>query len=132
MAVLDLYPGLEVEILVDDIPTREYIYISDTIPPPCHVTKYIVARTDARFAIRYTISRDFSLLAGELLASVYCDGNYVESYIARPEDIYCKTGHIITPPDTTVDGVLRKQVFKFGASQNGMCGAFKIFARLNR
>ncbi|PZD22694.1 hypothetical protein A1F96_10917 [Pyrenophora tritici-repentis] len=78
MTVIPVYPGLKVEILVNDNALPEYEDIEDTPSPLNLVTKYIEATTGTEFKIRSMINETFPFPPGDLLLSVSFDGKPVK------------------------------------------------------
>ncbi|PZD35473.1 hypothetical protein A1F97_08633 [Pyrenophora tritici-repentis] len=78
MTVIPVYPGLKVEILVNDNALPEYENIEDTPSPLNLVTKYIEATTGTEFKIRSMINETFPFPPGDLLLSVSFDGKPVK------------------------------------------------------
>ncbi|KAF2278092.1 uncharacterized protein EI97DRAFT_441357 [Westerdykella ornata] len=74
MAVLDSYPGLEVEILVNGTPLQEYVD-PDEEAVPDRVLKYIEATSNATFEIRCRFTSAF-VWKHDLSLDVYTDGRF--------------------------------------------------------
>lgn len=71
MAVLTEVPGLKVEVIVDDEPLKEY---DDEQPaPPKTVSKYVEAKSDARFRICYSFTPPFPN-SRAILVRLFVDG----------------------------------------------------------
>ncbi|KAF2013666.1 hypothetical protein BU24DRAFT_494099 [Aaosphaeria arxii CBS 175.79] len=74
--------GLEVEVLVDSNPAKEFDEKNDEETPERTVTKYIEAVTDAKFEIRYELTNHRYTRHG-VLFELHIDGQKVESCIHR-------------------------------------------------
>ncbi|KAI1510760.1 hypothetical protein Ptr86124_010565 [Pyrenophora tritici-repentis] len=92
MTVIPVYPGLKVEILVNDNALPEYEDIEDTPSPLNLVTKYIEATTGTEFKIRSMINETFPFPPGDLLLSVSFDGKPVKGLNIYSEEFYSNTG----------------------------------------
>ncbi|KAH7125266.1 hypothetical protein B0J11DRAFT_486692 [Dendryphion nanum] len=79
MAILPECPGLEVQIIVNDSPAKEYDD-EDADDPPKTITKYIEAVSDAKFKIQYIFTNRFSCKHGVEVA-FFVDGNCAMSTV---------------------------------------------------
>ncbi|KAI1559325.1 hypothetical protein PtrEW7m1_011928 [Pyrenophora tritici-repentis] len=113
MTVIPVYPGLKVEILVNDNALPEYEDIEDTPSPLNLVTKYIEATTGTEFKIRSMINETFPFPPGDLLLSVSFDGKPVKGLNIYSEEFYSNTGHIYNARTSQVDGMFFEQAFTF-------------------
>jgi hypothetical protein len=86
MAITEDYPGLKVELLVDEKPLTENDddntddKFSDSSIGTDSVTKYVEATTGANFAIQYCCSREFSRRY-DLDLRVYIEGKFATGTI---------------------------------------------------
>jgi protein involved in ribonucleotide reduction len=92
MAVLAEVPGLEVEILVNGQPLREYEDYSAEVPAQT-IERYVEAQSDAQFEIHYTFKAPFPADRPiSMIATI--DGNDVDEPLVRPVELFQENGHI--------------------------------------
>lgn len=89
MAIIPSLPGLEVEVCVNNTPLREY---EDDDPDPSlgratdkSVSRYVEARTDQDFVVRFRIQEDFAGDCPVLAFSTDVDGIHLHSTRLRAE-----------------------------------------------
>jgi len=88
MAVLPFLPGLEVEIIVNDVPLSEYDNDSDTPASPTTITKYVKATSGAHFAIKITLTEAFPFPKGDVQACISLDGRWLMGRIVREAQFF--------------------------------------------
>ena len=71
------HPGLEVEVVVNDVPLKEY---DDEEAPPHTVTKYVESTSGANFKVRYRFTKPFLTTHGVSL-DLSLDGIYMAGSI---------------------------------------------------
>ena len=113
-------PGLNVEIMVDGQPLKEYNDIDEKPSPPNTVTKYIEAQTDANFAVWVRIDETFHFPVGDIGIEASVDGRVLERSRLRAMYMFCPLGTAIfgptveLSPGTNVLHKLRFSVLQFG------------------
>jgi hypothetical protein len=88
-------PGLNVEILVDDQPLEEHDDMDDDLGDPNTITEYVEARSNAYFAARVKMNRDFPFPAGDLEIKTAVDEYYTRCTLIRAGNLYDSSGTII-------------------------------------
>ena len=75
MAILQGFPGLKVQVVVGDLPLREY-KDSENLPKANAVSKYIESITDAEFALRVQFGATFPTNR-DVVVKISMDGNEI-------------------------------------------------------
>jgi len=109
MAVTDKHPGLEVEVVVDGAPLKEYN--DDDSNDQEIVSKYIEAQSGAEFAVRSTFTAPFPRGHGVQIA-VRVDGT-TRRYGYESSDLYGRQGHTCTGISYQQDGIWYEQKYCF-------------------
>ncbi|KAF2635879.1 hypothetical protein P280DRAFT_473522 [Massarina eburnea CBS 473.64] len=78
MAITELYPHINVEILSNGVPLQEYVNDEEENSPGT-VTKYIEAKSGGDFAVRYSITKPWPETC--LVFQISMDGKYVHGKI---------------------------------------------------
>ena len=91
MAILDAVPGLEVQVLVDNIALKEYKEpLSDDddgqIDPANTQIFYIEAKKDAVFQVSVNIDPNFTPRLRDIVIRCYIDGNATRGHIIWRND----------------------------------------------
>lgn len=60
MAILSKYPGLKVEVVVNNEPLREYSMIGETTDTSSTIKRYVEVQDGAEFAINISFNKPFS------------------------------------------------------------------------
>jgi len=85
MAVLDELPGLEVQIIVNKTPVKEYDDNEEEVVDKT-VTRYIEAESEAEFEVRLKFQSMFNISAKHSVAAeVLLDGKYGNGVVLRKE-----------------------------------------------
>ena len=113
MAVLPFCPGLTVEIFVNGEPLPEYDGISDTSAAPNSITKYVEAKTDARFAHKFTFTDAFLFPSGDIRTSIYFDGDLICGKLTKTAELFMSNGHETSTRFSRVGDRRMKQDFLF-------------------
>jgi hypothetical protein len=110
-------PRLNVEILVDDQPLKEYNDIDEKLNT---VTKNIEAKTDANFALSVKINRDFLFPAGDIEIETSVNGDMQSSAHLAAEKMFCPLGTVVHGRKVELShGMNTLQRFRFSALQIG-------------
>ena len=125
MAILDLVPGLEVTVCVDDHPLEEYNDDEEVEAQPGEafqhqasrtVSKYVESITDKEFEIRCNVTSAFNMDCPTLFFTVFVDGAKLVSRLIRYKTLaasqlsYAET---IKGIDLNINGRLAVKPFKF-------------------
>ncbi|ORY11100.1 hypothetical protein BCR34DRAFT_565684 [Clohesyomyces aquaticus] len=117
MVVLDSVPGLEITVVVDKAPLKEYL--DDEIPDEPNsnkTTRYVEAKSGSEFQVCHKFSNDFER-QHPLLLGVSLDGKPTSSASYSHEDLewFCDhhSGGSISGKKETIDGQLCMRKFTF-------------------
>ncbi|KAF2872366.1 hypothetical protein BDV95DRAFT_661569 [Massariosphaeria phaeospora] len=110
MAILPDCPGLEVKIVVDGEPLKEYE--DDGTPAPKSVTKYIEAVSDAKFEINYAFNKDYPH-AYDVRVVVKLDGQQVDDSLDPYSTLFRDGGHTVSGATSCLDGKWFMADFRF-------------------
>jgi cytochrome c oxidase assembly protein Cox11 len=84
MAVIDILPGVEVEVVVGETALKEY-EDSDTEEEECTVTRYIEVQPGQTFAILCKVLPEFDFIGDCICFDFYVDGQKIEGKIVKKE-----------------------------------------------
>jgi hypothetical protein len=87
MAILDAYPGLEVQIHVDGQALKEYKSDIDEDPginPENQCSQYIESATDKEFAIHLSANQNYKWSSPSLKCHIILDGSRMKSATIEP------------------------------------------------
>lgn len=84
-----------VEVLVDNAGLPEYDDIEDSSSHGNRAAKYIEARFDKNFSIRFAFSKLFPYLTGDAMAVVSLDGDVIDGAIITVDKFFNLKGHIV-------------------------------------
>jgi hypothetical protein len=116
MAVLDPYPGLTTEVIVDKQSLTEHTDEEDT--SPTEVTKYIEARSGAEFMIKTTFRKPFPKINGvEIRVSV--DGNRGCHIGIAPNELLNRSASNVTGVTFSQNGQRFHQRYQFAELKVG-------------
>jgi len=100
MAILDILPGIEVAVCVDDELLAEVATDNDDIQhrnpavirhqQGCTITKYIESTTGKKFTIYIKASDPYDLQDTDLIFNVEVDGNFIKAPLLLREDYETK------------------------------------------
>ena len=128
MAIIDLVPGIEVSVCVDDHPLEEYNDDEEVEAQPGGaiqhqatrtVSKYVESATDKEFEIRYNVTSAFNMDCPTVMFKFFVDGTHIASRIlpahkykmlAASKLSFSKT---IRGIDLNINGTLVVKPFKF-------------------
>jgi tRNA U54 and U55 pseudouridine synthase Pus10 len=128
MAIIDLVPGIEVSICVDDHPLVEYnddeevgAQHGEAIQHQATrtVSKYVESATDKEFGIRYNVTSAFNMDCPTIMFKVFIDGVNIRSQIVRAHRYkelaasglpYAKT---MKGVESKINGMVVVKLFKF-------------------
>ena len=117
MAVLDTLPGVEVNIVVNKKPLKEY-QDSDVEEEHRTVTRYVEAVSNQVFEIHMTIEKGFKFRGNCLTFKIYVDGNRVQ-YNAVDKENCARAGYNLVSDTVNLEnGKLGK--YNFSAIELGM------------
>lgn len=114
MAILDEVPGLEVEILVNGQPLREYTDHGAAAVPAHTVERYVEAQSNATFEIHYTFRPPFPV-DRSISMIITCDGNGIDQPLIRPFEMYDPDGHFSKGPVSKIGSRWMLQRYCFSA-----------------
>ncbi|KAF2677306.1 hypothetical protein K458DRAFT_163912 [Lentithecium fluviatile CBS 122367] len=86
MAITTVYPGLQVDVVVNGAPLQEYDDDEDEDSPDT-TTKYVEATSGANFEIRYSFGTGFSAKHA-VVTRVHVDGQYGEGHVIKLDEIF--------------------------------------------
>jgi len=89
MAILPGFPGVSVEIHVGGNTLKEYDDSNEDEPTPTTVTKYIEAKTGAKFEIHFRFETNFQYRNHTIQCETYFDGSskYVNGFVLNKEHL---------------------------------------------
>lgn len=111
MAVLDAYPGLTTEIIVDRAPLPEH-NDKEAKTSPTETTKYIEARSGSEFVIKTSLKEPFPANNGVEI-SVSVDGNGGPRRSVKPGSLFYKDPTKIKGVGFSQDGKRYTQNYQF-------------------
>ncbi len=122
MAVIDSFPGLKVEIIVNESAITEYAGDGENEEDkPNTITKFVEATTGAEFRIRCEFAPSFKFKKYAIRADAYIDGIYVDKWNKACE----KTLMVMRGPHSCLhEGIWQKQRFAFSSLQIGTLFTF--------
>ena len=88
-------PGLNVEILVDGQALQEYDDIDEGPVAPNTITKYIEAISNAYFAVRVKINRDFPFPASDIGLRITLDEKHTTERSIHADKLFKPYGKIV-------------------------------------
>ena len=112
MAITDTAPGLEVTILVDGKPLKEYRNADDPDEEGT-ITRWIEAADGKNFVVHIKAGKNFKYKAEVLGCTIYTDGNRVSSPLIRPSESSATREGCHLPGD-------RLAKFRFSDLETGM------------
>lgn len=118
MAVLDAFPGLTTEIIVNKVPLAKF-HDDETEASPTENTKYIEARSGSEFMIRTTFSEPFPTVHGVEI-SVRVDGNPGPLSAVKPDDQLYLDSTEIKGVSFSQDGKRYRQNYQFAELHIGL------------
>lgn len=124
MAIHSDFPGVTVQVVVNDEPLEEYVNEEEEDPPKT-LTRYIECQSGAEFAIKTSFTENFDPTDMSLRA--YLDGVMVSKWFVVKEDVTRPMG-FVQASSRWKDGTKWYQsMFSFSELELGKCQRYCTF-----